>query len=1024
VSGNSSESKSAARLVFLIAVFVFLGETLIMFFLPLLPLNSPFLPALIDATMLIIILSPALYFGLFRSLVQIIEKRRQAETELRKHHDHLEEIVKERTIEISALLEGSRALLKHRDFETSARLIFEKCKETIGAQAGYIALLDKTGTENEIWYLNSGGLTCSVDPSLSMPIRGFRKEAFEKGKAVYENHFFDSQWQQLMPPGHVLCENVLFAPLIIDEKPIGLLGLANKPSGFNDNDLRIATAFSELASISLLNSRTLESLTTSEERLRSVVETAMDAIVAVDSQGHVIFWNQRAEKMFGYLPDEIIGKSVYQIIPHQYRDAHSASFKKVIATGQSNLAGKILRFTGLKKDDCEFPLELTIASWKTRDGLFFTAIIRDISRQIQTENGLKWELDVNAALSALYEPLITPSSCIGEIAAIVLEKAKQVTKSEHGYVSSINPVTGNADVHNFSAMMEEGCRITPEKTIVFTKNEDGHYGGLWGYALNTLEPFYTNEPQNHPASESLPEGHIPIKRFLGVPVKLGQILVGQIALANKPGDYTDLDLEAIARVANFYALAIQKHMADEALQKAKKELEDRVEERTRKLLLTNLNLENEIEERKLAEKELQKNKSMLQATFDGMLQANLNLENEIEERKLVEAELKKNKGMLQATFDGISEPLILVDKHMGVKIMNKSAAEYYGITDVNYVYGKLCYEDTAKTGPCNICQIPSAVSEGKEITFERKNPDNPERLEQIVIYPIKDDNDETGDAIIRITDITEAKQFERMLIQSEKMASLGVLVSSVAHEINNPNNFVTFNIPILREYVQEMLPVMDTYAEKNPELELCHMPYPQFRTDIFKLMDNVEHGSKRISSFVFNLREFAQSGGIKPFSWVDLAILADKVLSICQNKIRKTVKSLIKDVPEGLPKIYSDPYTLEQVLINLLLNAAQAADKPDPWVKLTIMVNDEWKDHAIIQVSDNGCGIDQKNRLKIFDPFFTTKPSQEGTGLGLYVCHNLVEGLGGRIEVESKPGEGSSFTVILPDKERRQKPRI
>lgn len=989
MSGNRSESKSAARLVFLIAVFVFLGEALVMIFMPLIPFRSTLLPALIDASMLIIILSPALYFGLFRSLVQIIEKRRQAETELRKHHDHLEDTVKERTTEISALLEGSRAVLKHRDFETSARLIFEKCKETIGAQAGYIALLDKTGTENEIWYLNSGGLTCSVDPSLSMPIRGFRKEAFEKGRAVYENHFFDSQWQQLMPPGHVLCENVLFAPLIIDEKPIGLLGLANKPSGFNDNDLRIATAFSELASISLLNSRTLESLTTSEERLRSVVETAMDAIVAVDSQGHVIFWNQSAEKMFGYSPDEIIGKSVCQIIPHQYRDAHSVSFKQVIATGQSNLAGKILRFNGLKKDDSEFPLELTIASWKTREGLFFTAIIQDISRQIQTENGLKWELDVNAALSALYEPLITPSACIGEIAATVLEKAKQVTKSEHGYVSSINPLTGNADIHNFSAMMDEGCRITPEKTIAFCKNEEGHYGGLWGYALNTLEPFYTNEPQNHPDSEGLPEGHIPIKRFLGVPVKLGQKPVGQIALANKTGDYTDLDLEAIGRVANFYALAIQKHMTDEALQSAKEELEKRVEERTQKLLLTNLNLENEIEERKLAE-----------------------------------AELQKNKGMLQATFDGISEPLILVDRQMRVKIMNKGAEKYYGITDFNDIYGKFCYEAAGKSGPCDACQIPQAVSTGETIIFERKNPDNPERLEQIVIYPIKDDNDKTGDAIIRVTDITEAKQFERMLIQSEKMASLGVLVSSVAHEINNPNNFVTFNIPILRDYVQEMLPIMDTYAEKHPELELCHMPYPQFRRDIFKLLDNVEHGSGRISSFVSNLREFAQSGGIKPFSWVDLAILAAKVLSICQNKIRKTVKSLIKDIPEGLPKIYSDPYALEQVLINLMINAAQAADKPDSWIKLTVAVTDEWKNHAIIQVSDNGCGIDDKHRLKIFDPFFTTKTSPEGTGLGLYVCHNLIEGLGGRIEVESKPGEGSTFSVILPDKERRQKPRV
>lgn len=983
-----SESKSAARLVFIIAFFVFLGDFLVLILMQFLPSQDLMLKAFIDALFLIIVLSPVFYYTISRPLLHIIEQRMKAEEELKQHRDHLEELVNDRTAEISALLESSRAVLKHRDFETSARLIFEKCKETIGAQAGYIALLDKAGTENEIWYLDSGGLSCTVDPSLPMPIRGFRKEAFDKGCAVYENHFCESRWQPLMPQGHVLCKNVMFVPLIIDEKPIGLLGIANKPSGFNDNDARIATAFGELASIALLNSRTMESLANSEERFRSVVETAMDAIVAVDSQDRIIFWNQSAEKMFGYLSDEILGKSVCQIIPHQYRDAHSASFKKVIESGRSNLAGKILRYSGLKKDNSEFPLELTVASWKTREEVFFTAIIRDISKQVQAEENLKWELEVNAALSALYEPLITPSAFMGEIAATVLETAKQVTKSEHGYVSSINPLTGNADVHNFSAMMEEGCRITEEQAIAFSKRADGKYGGLWGHALNTLEPFYTNEPQTHLASEGIPEGHIPIRRFLAVPVMLGHELVGQIAIANKAEKYTDQDLEAISRVANFYALAIQKHMANEALQKAKDELEKRVEERTQKLVL-----------------------------------ANFKLESEIEERKQAEAELQRNKSMLQATFDGISDPLILVGKQMSVKIMNKSAAKYYGITDVNEIYEKPCYEAFRKSVPCNACQIPSAVTEGKAVAFERKNLNYPERMEQVVIYPVVDNNDETGDAIIRITDITEARQFERMLIQSEKMASLGVLVSSIAHEINNPNNFVTFNIPILREYVQEMLPFLDKHEEKNHDLELCHMPYLEFRKDIFRLLDNVEHGSARISSFVSNLREFAQSGGLKPFTWVDLPTLADKVLSICQNKIRKTVKSFIKEVPKGLPKIYSDPYSLEQVLINLLLNAAQAVDKPDSWVKLTMKVNEEWKDHAIIQVSDNGCGICDKIRMKIFDPFFTTKPPLEGTGLGLYVCQNLIDGLGGRIEVESKPGEGSTFTVILPDKERRKKPR-
>jgi signal transduction histidine kinase len=139
---------------------------------------------------------------------------------------------------------------------------------------------------------------------------------------------------------------------------------------------------------------------------------------------------------------------------------------------------------------------------------------------------------------------------------------------------------------------------------------------------------------------------------------------------------------------------------------------------------------------------------------------------------------------------------------------------------------------------------------------------DPDRLEKVVVYPVKDEHSQAGDAIIRVSDITEAKQFERQLIQSEKMASLGVLVSSVAHEINNPNNFISFNIPILRNYLEELVPMADHYAAIHPDFELFNMAYPEFRKDIFKLLDNIEHGSERISSFVGNLKEFCQSNNL------------------------------------------------------------------------------------------------------------------------------------------------------------------
>jgi signal transduction histidine kinase len=165
---------------------------------------------------------------------------------------------------------------------------------------------------------------------------------------------------------------------------------------------------------------------------------------------------------------------------------------------------------------------------------------------------------------------------------------------------------------------------------------------------------------------------------------------------------------------------------------------------------------------------------------------------------------------------------------------------------------------------------------------------------------------------------------------------------------------------------------------------------------------------------VSNLREYAQNQDKQPRSWVELEDVIERVLSICHSKIKNAVKSFIKNVPEHLPKIYTYPYTLEQILMNLLMNAAQAADKRDSWIKLDVTVNDGATGNIAIEVSDNGCGIDEDNRPKIFDPFFTTKSRLEGTGLGLYVCHTLVEGLKGCIEVESEPGKGSIFKVILP----------
>ena len=437
------------------------------------------------------------------------------------------------------------------------------------------------------------------------------------------------------------------------------------------------------------------------------------------------------------------------------------------------------------------------------------------------------------------------------------------------------------------------------------------------------------------------------------------------------------------------------------------------------LSAVNKSLKEEIAERKRAEDGLQKTYNQLdlrvkERTAD-LSKSNTLLRQEIGVRKQAEEKLKYNEAMLQRVFDGILDPLILIGKDMRIKIMNSASAEYFGVADREGAVGKICYREL-KCWPetCEACRVPAAVSDGQHITVERNKPADPDRYEKIVIYPIEEDGGSIGAVIVRISDITERKLFERQLIQKEKMASLGVLVSSIAHEINNPNNFVSFNIPILRDYIAEMIPIMDEYAVAHPEFELCNLTYPEFRQDIFKLIVNIENGSGRISSFVSNLRKFSQTEYQTSLIWVELKDVIENVHSICHSKIKRSVKSFVKNIPENLPKIYTEPYALEQILLNFLINAAQASDKHDSWIQLDVTVSNGERKHIGIEVSDNGCGIDKETQLKIFDPFFTTKSQTEGTGLGLYICHTLAERLKGRIEVQSEPGKGSAFRLILP----------
>ncbi len=186
---------------------------------------------------------------------------------------------------LGAFIKGSQNVLKHQSFADTARSLFDLCKKQIGAQCGYVALLNEDGTENEILFLDSGGLPCDVDPALPMPIRGLRGEVYASSEPAYENDFEHSAWVKFMPKGHVRLKNAMFAPLVHDGKTMGVLGLANKPSDFDEKDAKIAAAFGKLAAIALRAAKHVgevqkaeSALRQSEKEFRSLLDTMNEGV--------------------------------------------------------------------------------------------------------------------------------------------------------------------------------------------------------------------------------------------------------------------------------------------------------------------------------------------------------------------------------------------------------------------------------------------------------------------------------------------------------------------------------------------------------------------------------------------------------------------------------------------------------------------------------------------------------------------------------------------------------------------------
>jgi polar amino acid transport system substrate-binding protein len=269
-----------------------------------------------------------------------------------------------------------------------------------------------------------------------------------------------------------------------------------------------------------------------------------------------------------------------------------------------------------------------------------------------------------------------------------------------------------------------------------------------------------------------------------------------------------------------------------------------------------------------------------------------------------------------------------------------------------------------------------------------------------------------------VQDLTEQRRIEQAaqrereaLTRADKMISLGVLVSGVAHEINNPNHSIMLNAPLLRDAWKSIVPIVDERAAGDDALRIGNMPWDEMRGEGVSMIDDIEHAAERIRGIVTELRGFALDQDPGERRAISMNDVVQSSLRLLGNHIRKATTKFSMELADDLPSIHGNQRRLEQVMVNLVINACQALESTECAI---VIETGRTATHVFARVTDEGRGISREDLRKIKDPFFTTKRATGGSGLGLAVSDRIVREHGGELTFESEPGRGTSATLSIP----------
>ncbi len=346
-------------------------------------------------------------------------------------------------------------------------------------------------------------------------------------------------------------------------------------------------------------------------------------------------------------------------------------------------------------------------------------------------------------------------------------------------------------------------------------------------------------------------------------------------------------------------------------------------------------------------------------------------------------QLERAKKQWEQTFDAINDPVLIIDKQHRIVRANLAVATHVG-EDIREIIHQPCYEKLmGYSVPCEGCPLSKTLEQsegevGQDIDVLHSDG---ETLFHLRSFPLLGE----GHVVHEYRDITEEKAMQQMLVQTEKLSSIGLLAGRVAHEINNPLAAITAQTQLL------LLDVDETSAMNEA-------------------LKDIETAALRCRKIVQDLLNFSRQKPTDRRARHSLQSLIQQTIELYKLLPPKQGPTLKIDIEQSLPDVRVDPEQIKSVLLNLLSNA-KAATPEDGVIELQALLEGE---ELVLVVRDSGSGISPRDQKRIFMPFFTTKPVGLGTGLGLYIVNELIKEHDGRIQLHSTEGQGSEFRITLP----------